>query len=107
MLSTDARELRDPVQVVVVGDDLAAGPGQLDQLAIHLADLREIHLVDAHAHARHALQPLEHVEAPLAAVAAEGVGRVGDLLELAQNELGHQRGAARKPVWQTSRSARR
>ena len=39
----------------------------------------------------------------LAAVAPERVGRVGDLLQLAQHELGHQeRCRPRNPVWQTS-----
>ena len=70
-----AAQLRHPVEVVIVGDDLAAEDlGGLDQLAIDLADVREVEIVDLHGHLGDALQPLQDVEAALAPVALQAVG---------------------------------
>src|SRR5262245_8268193 len=46
-----------------------------------------------HPGAGNPLHALEHVEAALAPVALEGIGRVGDLLELPQHELRDDQGA--------------
>src|SRR5712691_1937484 len=84
----DARQLGDFVEVVVIGDYLGAHHlAQLDQLAVHLTHVREVLVLDPDGRSRNALQALEDVEPALAPVALERVGRVGDLLELPEDEL--------------------
>jgi len=53
----------------------------------------EILVFHLHPGAGNPLHALEHVEAALAPVALEGIGRVGDLLELPQDELRDDQGA--------------
>ena len=50
--------------------------------------MREVLVLDPDGRPRDALQALQHVESALAPVALERVGRVGDLLQLAKDELG-------------------
>src|SRR4029450_5835834 len=77
-----AGELGHPVEVVVVGDDLAPQDfPQLDELSIHLAHMREVTLLDPHRGAGDALEALEHVEPAFPPVALERIGSVRDLLE--------------------------
>ncbi len=91
-------ELGDLVEVEVVGDDLAAhAPRQLDELQVHLADLREVGLHDLHRHVGHLLDLLQDVEAAAAAVALQRVRRVGHLLQLAEDELRRHQRAVQEP----------
>src|SRR5580692_8421467 len=84
----DALQLRDFVQIEVVGDDLAfVDFGQLDQLEIHFADGGEIVFHDLDLQRGHFLQALQNVEAAAAAVALQRVGRIGHELQFAQHEL--------------------
>src|SRR5580693_5149245 len=84
----DALQLRDFVQIEVVGDDLAfVDFGQLDQLEIHFADGGEIVFHDLDLQRGHLLQALQNVKAAAAAVALQRVGGIGHELQLAQHEL--------------------
>ena len=66
---------------------------QLDQLQIHFAHFRKIHVGDDDVEAGHLLDALQNVEAAAAAVAAQRIGRVGNLLQLFQHELRHHQRA--------------
>src|SRR5262249_24421267 len=84
----DAAQLRDLVQIEVVGDDLAVQRArQLDQLQVDFADVREVHVGDRHLDADHLLDALQDVETAAAAVALQRVRRVGDQLQLLQHKL--------------------
>src|SRR5882724_5833704 len=85
----DALELRDLVEVEVVGEDLGAFVefGQFDQLEVNLADGGEIVFHDLHGDGGGLLDTLQDVEPAAPAVALERVTRVGDQLQLAQHEL--------------------
>src|SRR5581483_3729138 len=84
----DPLKLRNLVQVEVVSDDLALVElGQLDQLQVHFANGGEIVFHDLDLQRRHFLQALQDFQAAAAAVALERVGRIGDQLQLAQDEL--------------------
>src|SRR6185436_562747 len=89
----DAAQLRDLVQIEVVGDYLAVECSrQLDQLQIDLANLREVDVGDHHRDAGHLLDLLQDVEAAAAAVAFHRIGGIGDELQLLEDELrNHQR----------------
>ena len=82
-----ALELGHPVEVEVVGQDRpAVALGQGDQLGVDLGDLREVVADDLDRRRRVLLHPVEDLEAAPAAVAAERVGAVGDVLELVEDE---------------------
>ena len=88
----DALEPGDLVQVVVVGDDLAAEVlGQdtrrwsTSRIAGELGDLG---VVDLDLDAGRLLEPVEDVQPAAAAVPAELVGAVGDPLQLLEDEPG-------------------
>ena len=89
MLRTcDAAQLRDLVEVEVVGDDLSCQRArQLDQLEIDFLDVGKIDVGDDHVHAGHLLDLLQDVEAAAAAIALHRVRRVGDELQFLQHEL--------------------
>src|SRR4029077_16289116 len=83
-----AVQLRHLVEVEIVGDDLAiVNLGQLDQLHIHFADVREIVLHNLDVEMGHFLNSLQNVEPAAAAVALHGIGRIGHHLQLVQHEL--------------------
>ena len=83
-----AAQLRDLVQVEVVGDDLALQRArQLDELEIHFLHVWEIRVRDDDIEAGHLLDALQDVETAAAAVAAQRIGRIGDLLQLLEHEL--------------------
>src|SRR5579883_1006929 len=90
----DAVELRDFIEVEIVRDHLAVVDlGQLDQLHVDVADVGEIVLDDLHIEVRHLLDALQNVEPAAAAVALHGIGRIGDELQLAQDELRNHQNA--------------
>ena len=84
----DAVQLRDFVEVEIVGDDLAIEHlGQFDELHIDFLDVREVLFHNLHGQQRHLLNPLQDVEAAAAAIAFHGIGRVGHQLQFAEHEL--------------------
>ena len=86
----DAAQLGDLVEVEVVGDDLALQRArELDELEIDFLDVGKIGVRDDDVEAGHLLDALQDVEAAAAAVAAQRIGRIGDLLQLLQHELRH------------------
>src|SRR5262249_25885222 len=87
-----AVKLRHLVQVEIVGDDLAiVNLGELDQLHIDLAHLREVVLDNLYIQVGHLLDALQNVETAPAAVALHRIGGISYQLQLAQNKLGdHQ-----------------
>ena len=89
----DAAQLRDLVEVEIVGDDFAGVQlGQLDQLHVHFADVGEIVLHDLDVQLRHLLDSLQHVQPAPAAIALHGIGGIRHHLQLVQHELrDHQR----------------
>jgi hypothetical protein len=90
----DAAQLRDLVQIEVVGDDLPLQRArELDQLQIDLADVREVHVGDRHVDAGHLLDLLQDVQTATAAIALHRVGGVGNELKLLQHELRHDQRA--------------
>ena len=64
----------------------------MHQLGIHLSDAFHVHVHDADGHGRLLLHAVEHLEAAAATVAAQRVRGVGNVLELGQDETGHQHG---------------
>src|SRR5713226_1803136 len=81
-------QLRDFVQVEIVGDDFAfIQLGQFDQFQIHFADRGEIIFDDLNLQGRDFLQTLQDVEAAAAPVSFQRVGGVCDQLQFAQHEL--------------------
>src|SRR5204862_4223674 len=94
----DAAQLRDLVEIEVVGDDLPLQRArELDQLQIDFADVREVDVGDHHLDARHLLNLLQNVEAAAAAVALHRVARIGDELQFLQHELRNHERAVDKP----------
>ena len=90
----DAAQLRDLVEVEVVGHDAAEQrPRQLDQLQVDFLDLRKVEVGDDDLDARHLLDAMQDVEPAPAAVALERIGRVGDELQLLEHELRHDQRA--------------
>ena len=67
-------------------------------MTIHLVDAGDLDLCDLEPDAGQPLEPCEHLEPPLAPVALPRIGRVGDPLELAQHEAGHDQGAIEEPT---------
>ena len=86
----DALQTGDLVEVVVVGDNLAAEMlGQHDQPLVDLADARElgdIAVMDPDLDTGRLLKPVEDVEPAAPAVATELVGTVRDALQLLEHE---------------------
>src|SRR3989442_186013 len=81
-------ELRDLVQVEIVGDDFRLVQFcELNQLHVHVASLREVVLHNLHLHRAHLLHPLQDIESASPAVSLQRIGRVGHELQLAQHEL--------------------
>src|SRR5262249_39461623 len=77
-------ELRNLIQIEVVGDDLGlVDLGELDQLQVDFADVREIILHDLHIHRRHFLGPLQNVQSAPPTVALQTIRRVGNKLQFA------------------------
>src|SRR5207249_8667830 len=90
-------ELRNFVQVEIVRHNLRVQLlGQLDQLHIDFANRRKVVLEELHCDSRHFLNPLQNVEAPPAAVAFQRVGRICDLLQFAQDEMGYNKNSVQK-----------
>src|SRR5665213_2671131 len=89
----DAMQLRDLVQVEIVGHNLArVDLGQLNQLHIDFANVREVFFDDLDGQLRHFLDTLQDVETAPPAVALHRIGGIGHQLQLVQYELGdHQR----------------
>src|SRR5215204_4227698 len=84
----DAAQLRNFVQVEIVGDDLALQrTRQLDQLQIDFAHVREVHVGDGDFHARHLLDLLQNIEPAPSAIALHRIRRIRHELQLFQNEL--------------------
>ena len=84
----DALQLRDLVQIKVVGDDLAfIDFSQFDQLQVDFADGGEIVFHDLDLQRGHFLQALKNVETAAAAVPFQGVGRISHKLQFAQHKL--------------------
>src|SRR5262249_45863534 len=84
----DAPQLGNLVEIEIVRDDLALQRARkLDQLEIHFADVRKIHVRDADFDTRHLLDALQDVEAAAAAVPLQRVGRIGDELQFLEHEL--------------------
>ena len=73
----------------------AARSGQGDELRVDLGDLGDVVLDDLDRRARLLLHPVEDLEAAPAAVAAEGVRAVGDVLELVEDEARDRRACRR------------
>ena len=69
---------------------------QFEQLEIDLLDGREIGFDDLDVERAVALQAVEHVETAPPALPLRRIGRVGDLLQLAQDKLRDDDGAAQK-----------
>jgi hypothetical protein len=83
----DAFDVRDAVEIVIVGHELGAKLlRQAHQPRVHVArgHVGEISFADLDC--RELLQAAEDVEAPAAASSLERVDRIGDCLQLAQNE---------------------
>src|ERR1700730_9918899 len=78
----------DFVEVEIVRNDFrVVALSHLDQLQIHLDDVREIVFGDLHLQMRHFLDALEHLEAAPASLALQRIGRIGDELQLVQDKL--------------------
>src|SRR5262249_30638920 len=86
-------ELRDLVQVKIVGDDTGSQHfGENHQPFInflHLAQLTQVRLVNLELDLGVALHSLEHIQAAPSAVSLHLVGAVGDVLQLLQYEARH------------------
>ena len=93
-----ALQLGDPVEVEVVGqDDAAPLERQRDELRIDLGLRGIVVLDDLDRGRRLLLHAGQDLEAAPAAVAAQGVGRVGDVLELVEDEPRHHERAVDEP----------
>ena len=62
---------------------------ELDQLEVDFLEIGKVGIGDDDVEAGHLLDALQNVEPAPAAVPAQRVGRVGDLLQLLQHELRH------------------
>ncbi len=83
----DGLKLGDFSEVEIVG--VKAGievAGKLDEFGVHFLFFGEIAVVDFDLANGAALKAVEHVKAPAAACAADGVVGISDLLELAQDK---------------------
>src|SRR3984893_4141328 len=81
-------QLRDFIEVEVVGDDLAfIQLGQFDELHIDFADAGEVIFHDLDLDRSRFLETLQDVEAAAAAIAFERVGGIGHQLQFAEHEL--------------------
>ena len=87
----DALQLGDAVEVEVVGEDHAGSAlaGERDELGVDLGDSGDVVLDDLDRRARLLLHAVEDLEAAAAAVAAQRVRAVGDVLELVEHEPRH------------------
>src|SRR4051812_28830228 len=85
----DALELRDFVQVEIVGEDLRAlvELGKFDQLQVDFADGGKIVLHYLHSDRGGLLDALQDVEAAASAIPLERITGIGDELQLAQHEM--------------------
>ena len=90
-----ALNLGHAIEVIVVGEHGALQAlGQRDELVVDFADFVHIHVGNAQGTAGVFLHPIENVQPPAAAVAAQRVRRIGDVLQLVQDEARHQQRAA-------------
>src|SRR5579859_2914083 len=90
----DALQLRDTIEVEVVGDDGTVPlPGQLDQLGVHLVNRFGIGVADLDRNGRFFLEPLQDLQAAPATLAAHTVGGIGDMLQLFEDEARHNQRA--------------
>src|SRR5712692_44863 len=83
-----ALQLGHAVEIEVVGQD--GGLGLLShyhQLAVHISGALGLHVHDADRHLRLLLELVQHVKPSATAIAAERIRRVGDVLQLLQDEL--------------------
>ena len=89
----DALQLRDLVEVVVVGHHPGAQQFSQDHQAFvdlgHLAQLGQVAVVHLQIDLGVRLHPLEHVQPAPAAVALQLVGAIGDGLQLLKDETRH------------------
>src|SRR4029077_3377060 len=93
----NAVQLGNFVEVEIVGDDLAVvNLGQLDQLHIDFAHVREIILHDLHVEMGHFLDALQDIETAAAAIALHRIRRIRDQLQFPQNELRDHQHAVEK-----------
>src|SRR5581483_1658784 len=93
----DAAEVRDLVEVEIVGHDLAVvDVGEFDQLHIDFANLGKVFEHNLHFDIRHLLNALEDIEAAATAVALHGITRVRHHLQLVKNELRDDENAVEK-----------
>src|SRR5205814_9014830 len=84
----NAVELRDLVQLEVVRDDDAVELfGEFEKFEVNFLDRLNVRVNDLYVERGVRLKAVEHVESAASALALRGVGRVGHLLKLAQNEL--------------------
>ena len=99
MMTSTPCKPSDLVEVIVVGDDLAAEVlRQHNQPLIDFANSRELGdlgVMDPDFDARRFLQAIENVEPAPAAVPPELVGAVGDTLKLLKHEPRNDRAAGR------------
>src|SRR5262249_26794825 len=93
----DAAQVGDLIEIEVVGHDgrveLLA---EFDQLQVDFAHVREIGFVNLHVEVAVFLDALKDVQSAPATVALGGIGRIGDLLQFAQDELRDKNRAAHK-----------
>src|SRR5215510_12723976 len=93
----DAAQVGDLIEIEVVGHDRRVELfAKFDQLQVDLAHIREIGFVNLHVEVAVFLDALKDVQSSPATVALGGIGRVGDLLQLAQDELRDENRAAHK-----------
>src|SRR5690606_40263288 len=82
-------ELTDLIEVIIVGNHLAAHAlGQLDQAAVYLQALVLIVIDDMDGDVELLLNAVKNIQTPAAAVALEGVGRIGNMAQLFQDKTG-------------------
>jgi len=89
--------LGDPVQVGVVGHDgRVAGSRQPDELHVDLGHVRDIIVDELDVDERLLLEEVEDLEATAAAVAAQRIAGVRDVLQLGKHEMRHQHVVAKE-----------
>jgi len=92
--NSDALDARDLIEIEIIGDDFGVAlAGEFDELEIDSGDRRKIVLENAEIEPGHFLHALKNFESATAALALEGVGRVGDELELVEDEARNAEGA--------------
>ena len=93
----DATELRDFVEIEIVGDNLGGHLlGELDEFEIHLFHIGVILLDNLHRDPGDRLYLLQDIESAAAAVTLGRIRAVGDLLQLAQHKVGNHQGPFQK-----------